>query len=1686
MAINQSMLTLSTTMKIIINLPTYMKHLAQVSSVHAFFGVNKKRFSRLALWVLIFVFAMSSAWPGMAFAQEASNLDSPEVEASPTAPPTGSTPVLDTPAIDTPAVSTPAADATGQGDPQTGNATPPMALGQGNPPADPGKPGESDGGQVETLSAGTGEEYTYDRDPVKASLKINTDASTGAFTYSYPLSIPPGRSGMQPSLSLNYHSQDLRNDSLAGYGWSLSISYIERIARKGVDKLYDGNDEYFTSSLSGELEKISTGNYGPKVENGDFLKYQFSGNIWTVTDKKGTVYTFGSASASLQDDATGTKIFKWMIQKIQDTNGNYVRYEYFKDAGQVYPSKIFYTGNGISDGIFEIEFLRQARTDKAAMYGTGFSVTTNFRINEIQAKVSGVWKRKYVLGYGTGDNGVRSLLASLTESGQDELGVVTTLPAITFSYSQSARSWTLDGSLVLPTYFIDVNRVNTGAWLEEVNGDAFIDIVLSSARGSTDKKVFLNTSTGWSLAPGFDIPEYFLDGVGADLGVRLVDVDGDGFSDLVRGDSLYEINKVYLNNRNNTGWTRNTNYSLPEYFVPGDTGARIGDVNDAGLVDILRAYIQINAIDINRTHLNDGDDTGWTQQATNYTPLPGYFSNSQDLGTRLMDVNGDGLVDFVHGSSDGVNQIRKVHINQGTGWVQDTAYSFPESIGPGDRLVDINGDGLVDVIRGHIYSPGPCQDGGCNKVYINKGDGTGWAEFPGYLPLPEVFEEGGDTGTRLADVNGDGLVDFLRGYDHLGANIRRVKLHDGVVPDLLTNITSHTSATTAVTYQSSALYKNGSTLLNPSLPFTVQTAKQIVTNDGRGTLSTTTYSYEGGSYYYNTPYDRKFAGFGKITETDNGGNVTKTFYHQGNTTDTANGEFSDHISKRGKPYRVEQYNNTGNLFSKAINKWEHVSLGGNRYFVKKTQEISFSYDGDADRRDTAATYTYNDTNGNLTEKKEWGEVLGSDDGTITDTGTDIFRTSIVYASNPTAYIIGLPQQEFLADQNFIQLSATRHYYDLQALGSVTKGNETKTEHWVTGSTYIDTEKTYNTTYGIVTQEKDPRDKATNYTYDSFNLYPATVAQPLSLTASYLYDYSSGKVTQVTDPNTRVFQTVYDGLDRVKEEKQPDKATPTTLVTTATYSYNDSANPRSVTKTDYLTDTLQLTTYNYLDGLDRTIQARTRAEDANTYSVKDVVYDALGHVQKESLPYFSTGSAFTTATTNNALYTTYAYDALDRVLNATNAVGTTSHVYDQWKETVTDAKGKIKDYTSDAYGNLIKVEEHNGAAVYATNYTYNGLNKLINITDALGNVRNFTYDGIGRRLIAQDLHASADATFGTWTYTYDASGNLITQLDPKSQTVNFTYDDLNRVLTEDFTAQTGTEKSYVYDTCTEGKGKLCTANVGGSGGPTNLLTNGGFESGGLTPWVFQNYPNRATSTVTSNPGEFAEGTKGVRVDITTPGQDWEIQVRQENLSFSPQLYTLKFWAKAASSRTIRVSAQEAGTWINLGLWQTPTLTTSWQQFIYTFTPGITTSLGQLSFNVGATNPSVWLDGVELTTGSGGGGSPTVSTAFTYYATGEVKQETKTIDTSNYATVYTYDRQGNATNIKYPDLSEVQYAYNPGALTETVQKKESGGAFTNVITDFDYNPLGQVTYQANANGTETTNTYDQNELIALSTR
>ncbi|MCC2630435.1 MAG: hypothetical protein K0S38_244, partial [Candidatus Paceibacter sp.] len=354
-----------------------------------------------------------------------------------------------------------------------------------------------------------------------------------------------------------------------------------------------------------------------------------------------------------------------------------------------------------------------------------------------------------------------------------------------------------------------------------------------------------------------------------------------------------------------------------------------------------------------------------------------------------------------------------------------------------------------------------------------------------------------------------------------------------------------------------------------------------------------------------------------------------------------------------------------------------------------------------------------------------------------------------------------------------------------------------------------TNRTYNS-YGLMTQESDPRSKVTIYDYDTYNLYPVTTTNPLNHVTSYSYNYAIGKVKQITDPNNLVYQTTYDGIGRVLEEKQPESTSPSTLVTKTSYSYTDNPTSSTVHKTDYLDGSNAVHTYIYFDGLGRPIQERKTAEDSGMFSVKDIVYNSRGKVQAQSLPYFSSGSSATATTTNNALYTYYAYDPLGRVDTATTIVGATTNTYTPWKVTTVDPKGKYKDYFNDAYGNLVSVNEHNNGATYSTYYRYNGLGNLTKITDALGNVRNFSYDGLGRRLTAEDLHASSDATFGLWTYEYDDAGNMTQVVDPKNQTINYVFDDLNRQYTEDYTGQTGIKTTYEYDICTYGKGKLCVA------------------------------------------------------------------------------------------------------------------------------------------------------------------------------------------------------------------------------------------------------------------------------------
>src|SRR5262249_15855619 len=162
-----------------------------------------------------------------------------------------------------------------------------------------------------------------------------------------------------------------------------------------------------------------------------------------------------------------------------------------------------------------------------------------------------------------------------------------------------------------------------------------------------------------------------------------------------------------------------------------------------------------------------------------------------------------------------------------------------------------------------------------------------------------------------------------------------------------------------------------------------------------------------------------------------------------------------------------------------------------------------------------------------------------------------------------------------------KVKQTRYYYDSLALGSANKGNLTKEENWKSGSSYINTQKTYNS-FGLVTQSTDPRGKQTTFAYDTYNLYPPTTTNPLSHTTHH--DYPPGRPPQPTDPNRAVSQLVYDGSGRTLQALNPAPPSTSTLATTTAYSYTDSPNAVSVHQTDYLSASTTVDTYSYQDGL----------------------------------------------------------------------------------------------------------------------------------------------------------------------------------------------------------------------------------------------------------------------------------------------------------------------------------------------------------------------------------------------------------------------------------------------------------------------------------------------------------------------
>lgn len=203
------------------------------------------------------------------------------------------------------------------------------------------------------------------------SIAPPTPNNMGTATTSFPIKLPAGRAGMQPSLSVNYNSEG--GNGWMGIGWDLSLPSISIDTRWGAPR-YDTAKETEIYSLAGSMLTLSTdGGYTNPHRTGDISRTserQFYPRIegsyariirhgsnpnnywWEVTDKMGNKsfyggYTGTGVVSNAVIKTSDGNIAHWALYRTEDTNGNYVQYSYAQGIGtagyEFYPKEISYT-----------------------------------------------------------------------------------------------------------------------------------------------------------------------------------------------------------------------------------------------------------------------------------------------------------------------------------------------------------------------------------------------------------------------------------------------------------------------------------------------------------------------------------------------------------------------------------------------------------------------------------------------------------------------------------------------------------------------------------------------------------------------------------------------------------------------------------------------------------------------------------------------------------------------------------------------------------------------------------------------------------------------------------------------------------------------------------------------------------------------------------------------------------------------------------------------------------------------------------------------------------------------------------------------------------------------------------------------------------------------------------------------
>ena len=619
----------------------------------------------------------------------------------------------------------------------------------------------------------------YEAGYTNGSLNIS---DMGSAVYSIPLILPSGTGGVQPTLTLAYNSSTPNN--IMGPGWALEgLSAITRTGNNDdvdgwtysvsfnrkrpsniyplnniVDKLALDGEKLIQTNLNNGVSEYLKGGNEYKTYNNTFNKVlsiedTLNGpkkfKVWT---KSGLIYEYGftpdSRIETSREGASGLLpntegVITWLINKITDTKGNYMTFEYQKNQSGYYIKKINYTGNenaGLTPQYFVVfDFIE--RTDKQSSYRDGRKQENNKILKKISVLNSSDTVRSYTMSYLVSGLNPVSRLTQIQECG-------------------------IGGKCLMPTQFTWEEEKPFG--FEPIKND-----ILSRAAAASEEDFIQNG-----------------------------DFNGDGLGDFAIVNTTNDYIKFYQNQGNlkfelvqtlsisnlfsDNLWLTDGNRNQTAPFISlQDTRVYFEDMDgdnatDIFVVDHKNGYnliVNSNPNVFNRTSFNFNPSPVKTYKDLKAHDKPSFSStglNSPDvIGIDFVDLDGNGIPEiFTFKKTTGENAF---FVRETSGakieYRKSSGEPFPNAdlINKDFQFVDVNGDGRPEIIypftTSNTYGLEVLHMLDEINFYNSPTDAvvgsiikTKWLEIQG-TPSEHILQQ-----YSFADLNGDGLADIQYRY----------------------------------------------------------------------------------------------------------------------------------------------------------------------------------------------------------------------------------------------------------------------------------------------------------------------------------------------------------------------------------------------------------------------------------------------------------------------------------------------------------------------------------------------------------------------------------------------------------------------------------------------------------------------------------------------------------------------------------------------------------------------------------------------------------------------------------------------------------------------------------------------------------------------------------------------------------